>query len=102
MNAPRNPLERLLRNLELRVPLPEQDRKAVLALPYTLRTLEPSTYTIREADPPTFCAVLISGFAYRQKLTGDGSRQIVALQIPGDALDFQHLSSTPPTTACRC
>ena len=91
MNTPRHPLEMLLRNLELRVPLPEDDRKAVLALPHTLRTLEPSTYTIREADPPKFCAVLISGFAYRQKLTGDGSRQIVALQIPGDALDFQHL-----------
>jgi CRP-like cAMP-binding protein len=91
MHAPKNPLELLLKNLELRVPLPEEDRQAVLALPYTLRTLEASTYTVREADLPNVCAVLISGFAYRQKLTGDGSRQIVALQIPGDALDFQHL-----------
>ena len=91
MNTPRHPLELLLRNLELRAPLPEEDRQAVLGLPYTLRTLEPSTYTIREADHPQFCAVLVSGFAYRQKLTGDGSRQIVGLHIPGDALDFQHL-----------
>ena len=87
----RHPLELLIRNLELRAPLPEDDRKAMLGLSHTLRTLEPSSYTIREADPPNFCAVLISGFAYRQKLTGDGSRQIVALQIPGDALDLQHL-----------
>jgi CRP-like cAMP-binding protein len=34
---------------------------------------------------------LLSGFAFRQKLTGEGSRQIVALHIPGDALDFQNL-----------
>jgi CRP-like cAMP-binding protein len=81
----------LLRNLELRSRLPDEDRQAILDLPYTVRTLEPSTYTIREADPPEFCAVLISGFAYRQKLTGDGARQIVALHIPGDALDFQNL-----------
>jgi CRP-like cAMP-binding protein len=35
--------------------------------------------------------VLVSGFAFRQKTTGDGSRQIVALLIPGDAIDFQGL-----------
>jgi CRP-like cAMP-binding protein len=91
MTAGRHPLELLVRNLELRSPLPPEDREAVLNLPHTLRTLEAGTYTIREADAPEHCAVLVSGFAYRQKLTGDGSRQIVALHIPGDALDFQNL-----------
>ena len=91
MTASRHPLELLVRNLELRSPLPPEDRAAVLNLPYTLRTLEAATYTIREADAPEDCAILVSGFAYRQKLTGDGSRQIVAIQIPGDALDFQNL-----------
>lgn len=91
MNSPRQPLDLLLRNLELRSPLPDEDRKAVLGLPHHLRMLEASTYTIREAEPPEYCAVLLSGFAYRQKLTGDGARQIVALHIPGDALDFQNL-----------
>ena len=91
MTAARNPLELLVRNLELRAPLPAEDREAVLNLSYTLRTLEAATYTIREADAPEHCAILVSGFAYRQKLTGDGSRQIVALHLPGDALDFQNL-----------
>ena len=86
-----HPLEQLVRNLELRSPLPPGDREAVLDLPYTLRSMEPGTYTVREADAPVHCVVLVSGFAYRQKLTGDGSRQIVALHIPGDALDFQNL-----------
>ncbi|HEY0012936.1 MAG TPA: Crp/Fnr family transcriptional regulator [Allosphingosinicella sp.] len=91
MAAARHPLDLLVRNLELRSPLPAEDREAVLKLPYTLRTLEAGTYTIREADAPVQCAVLASGFAFRQKLAGDGSRQIVALHIPGDALDFQNL-----------
>lgn len=91
MNHSRHPLELLVRNLELRSSLSPEDRKAVLELPCTLRTLEPQSYTVREADAPTSCGVLISGFAYRQKLTGDGSRQIVALLIPGDAIDFQSL-----------
>jgi CRP-like cAMP-binding protein len=91
MNIPLHPLELMVRNLELRSKLSPQDRKAVLDLPYTLRTLEAGTYTIREAEPPTVCGVLVSGFAYRQKLTGEGARQIVAIHIPGDALDFQNL-----------
>ena len=91
MAASRHPLELLVRNLELRSPLPPQDREAVLNLPHTVRTLEAATYTIREADPPEHCAILVSGFAYRQKLTGNGARQIVAVHIPGDALDFQNL-----------
>ncbi|MDB5690549.1 MAG: Crp/Fnr family transcriptional regulator [Sphingomonas bacterium] len=91
MNAPRHPLELLARNLQLRSPLSLQDRAAILALPYVLRTLESGTYTVREADPPEQCAVLVSGFAFRQKLTGEGSRQIVSLQIPGEALDLQGL-----------
>jgi CRP-like cAMP-binding protein len=86
-----HPLELLVRNLQLRSHLPKKDRDAVLGLPFTLRTLEPATYTVREADPPEFCTVLVSGFAYRQKLTGDGARQIIAIHIPGDALDFQNL-----------
>jgi CRP-like cAMP-binding protein len=91
MGAPRHPLALMLRNLELRSRLSDADRQAILALPHTLRTLEPSTYTVREGDPPAVCGVLVTGFAFRQKHTGDGARQIVALHIPGDALDFQNL-----------
>jgi CRP-like cAMP-binding protein len=91
MPASRHPLELLVRNLELRSPLPPEDRAAVLNLPHSIRTLEAATYTIREADAPEHCAILISGFAFRQKLTGDGARQIVAIHMPGDALDFQNL-----------
>jgi CRP-like cAMP-binding protein len=80
-----------LRKLETHATLSEEDRQAILALPYKLKTLEAQSYTIREGDAPDFCAVLVSGFAYRHKLTGDGARQIVSLHIPGEALDFQNL-----------
>ena len=84
-------LEPLIRNLTQRAVLDDDDVQAILALPYTLRTLEPGAYTVREADPPTMCAVLLSGFAYRQKIGGDGARQIVAINIAGEALDFQNI-----------
>jgi CRP-like cAMP-binding protein len=81
----------MVRKLEAHAILDDGDRAALLALPHALRTYEPSSYLVREGDVPEECAVLLSGFAYRQKLTGSGMRQIVSLHIPGDALDFQHL-----------
>jgi CRP-like cAMP-binding protein len=86
-----NPLKLLLDNLELRSPLSPDDRKAILALPYTLRSLAPGSYAVREGEPPSGCGVLVSGFAYRQKLTGDGGRQILSIHIPGEPLDFQNI-----------
>lgn len=85
------PLHLLLRRLELHVALGEADRRALLALPHRTRMVEASTYLTREGDIPAVCGVLGSGLAFRQKLTGDGVRQIVALHIPGEALDIQHL-----------
>jgi CRP-like cAMP-binding protein len=86
-----DPLKLLLRKLAQHSSLVEEDREAIRSLPVTLRTLDPHAYIIREGDPPLQCAVLVTGFAYRQKLTGDGARQIVSLHIPGDPLDFQNL-----------
>ncbi len=89
--SPNNPLAPLLANLELRSPLSPADRETILNLPCTLKSLAPGSYLAREGEPPTACGVLISGFAYRQKLTGDGGRQILSIHIPGEALDFQNI-----------
>lgn len=67
------------------------DQTAIAALPFSLRTLEPNDYILNEGERAKICPVLLSGFAYRQKISADGGRQIVALKIPGDPLDFQSL-----------
>src|SRR5688500_8289934 len=79
-----HPLDLLIRKLGTHAALSPEDRDAVLGLPYVSRTLEAGTYLVREGDPPSRCGVLSSGFAYRQKHTGDGQRQIVGLHIPGE------------------
>ena len=86
-----NPLDLLIRKIRTHHPLSREDQAAILNLPFKLRYLEAQSYTIREGDRPDRCAVLLSGFAYRHKVTGDGSRQIMALHIPGEALDFQNM-----------
>jgi CRP-like cAMP-binding protein len=36
------------------------------------------------------CALLLAGFAYRHKVTGDGQRQIMSFHMPGEFLDLQN------------
>ncbi|HEX8064845.1 MAG TPA: Crp/Fnr family transcriptional regulator [Allosphingosinicella sp.] len=83
-------LERVLRRLESRVPLDGDDRAAVRALPLTFRTLESAGYIVREGEAAEACVILLSGFAYRHKVTGDGERQIMSVQMPGEFLDLQN------------
>ena len=71
-------------------PLSEGDRTALLALPHKLRTLEPSQYVVREGDKAEHSCLLLSGYAFRQKIVGDGGRQILALHIKGDMMDLQN------------
>jgi CRP-like cAMP-binding protein len=86
-----HPLDLLVRTLELRTPLSQEDRQAVLGLSHELRTVESGSYIVREGEPPTRCGVLVSGFAYRQKITAAGIRQIIAIHMAGEAVDFQNL-----------
>lgn len=87
-----HPLRRLVRQFELHSPLSAPARQAILDLPFQLKSLEAGSYLVREGDRPLTCAVLLAGFAYRQKETSGGLRQIVSLHIPGEALDLQQLS----------
>jgi CRP-like cAMP-binding protein len=91
MSPPDHPLLMLLHELEAHARLSAEDRQSVLDLPHRLRRLDAGSYLIREGDRPAHCAVLLSGYAYRQKVTGTGSRQIMAVCIPGDAVDLQNM-----------
>src|SRR5687768_3461746 len=83
-------IDRVLRRLETRGPLSDEDRDAIRGLPFTPRTLEPAGYLVREGEPPENCALLLSGFAYRHKVTGEGERQIMSVHMRGEFLDLQN------------
>ncbi len=84
------PLAPLLRKLEYSGPLDARDREAVLALPHSLRTIEPHGYIVREGDRATHSCLLRSGFVYRHKIVGDGARQICSIHMSGDIVDLQN------------
>ncbi len=81
------------------------DRAAIDALPLQVRGFPATSYFIREGQHPKRCALLLEGFTYRQKLTVEGHRALLSLQVPGDFIDLQNLmtcrpslTSPPPTS----
>jgi CRP-like cAMP-binding protein len=80
----------MVRKLERRARLDAQDREALLALPYQVRRASAGAHLIRDGDRPEHCALLLSGFAFRHKITGDGGRQVLALHLAGDFVDLQN------------
>lgn len=86
------PLAQLVRKLETRTRLDQSDIAAILELPFTMRTYEAPGYVVREGVRSLKqCSFVRTGFAFRQKLTVDGNRQIVGMCLPGDFIDLQHL-----------
>ncbi len=85
-----SPLERLLRRLESRHAFDDEDRRAFLALPHSVKSMEPHSYIVREFDRAEYSCVLLDGFAMRHKITAGGQRQILSIHMKGDFVDLQN------------
>ena len=83
-------LERLLHRWERKVSLSDGDRAAVGSLPLTPKAFGRDGYIVREGDPTTNCCLVLSGFAFRQKLLRNGSRQIISIHIASEFVDLQN------------
>jgi CRP-like cAMP-binding protein len=82
-------LQRMVRKFERRELLDDADRNALLSLPYQIKITEAGGYVVREGAPTQKSALILSGLAFRHKLTVDGGRQIVSIHIPGDFVDLE-------------
>src|SRR5438874_11302093 len=82
-------LELMVQKFARRANLSAADRQALLDLPYTIKVLEPGRYIAREGTPSDTSALILSGIAFRHKLTVDGARQIVSIHIAGDFVELE-------------
>jgi CRP-like cAMP-binding protein len=82
--------EKLVHRLERRSPLGEEDRRALLALPHNVRKLAAGAHIVRDGDPAEHCSLILSGFAYRYKITGEGGRQIISFHVAAEFVDLQN------------
>ena len=80
----------MLRKLHLWMKLDEADAEAVLNLPHRVRRLGAGDFLVRDGEKPTHSCLLLSGFAFRHKITGDGGRQIMSIHMKGDVVDLQN------------
>ena len=84
------PLAPLVERLSRLSPLSTAERESLLSLPHAIRSLAASGHIARDGDRVESCTLLLSGFAYRYKITGEGARQIISVHIAGELLDLQH------------
>jgi CRP-like cAMP-binding protein len=80
---------RTVRKLERRAILQDSDREALASLSFRKKVFQPGGYIVREGVHCVESALILDGFAYRQKLTDDGGRQIVSVHVPGDFVDLE-------------
>lgn len=80
----------LLAKLQQWRQLDDADCEAILALPHRLIALRPQEYIVREGDKPQNSCLMVSGFAIRHKVAGNGGRQIFSIHMKGDLADLQN------------
>lgn len=90
MTSAGSTLTPMVTKLAQRTPLGAAERDALLSLPHRTAQLRRGSFIAREGEKPLRFCLLLSGFVYRYKLTGDGARQILAVHVQGDLVDLQN------------
>ncbi len=84
----------LVRKLASIAALSTEEKAAIAALPMMVRDVAARQDIAVIGDKPSHCCLVLTGFAFRYKLVGDGRRQILAFHVPGDVPDLQSLHLT--------
>lgn len=81
-------LERFLARLLLRSSLDEDERRAILSLPFEVARHRAHRDFVQPGQNTDFACLVAEGLAGRFDQFADGHRQIVALHLPGDMCDL--------------
>src|ERR1700759_2281302 len=81
----------MIRRLRVNSVVSDEDAAALKALPSTVKDVPEETRLVREGDRPTRCIVIMSGFAFRSKVSESGKRQILSFHPAGDMPDLHGL-----------
>ncbi len=85
-----SPLIAMLSKFERWASFSDDDRNALLALPFHTCSVERGRYVLRDRDPTTNTHLVLSGFAFREKIVSNGARQILSIHMAGDIIDLTH------------
>ncbi|MCA6112577.1 Crp/Fnr family transcriptional regulator [Bradyrhizobium cenepequi] len=87
------PSTKLIARLQAVVGLSDDDRGKLANMPHAVRQFADDEHIFRQGDRTSRCAIVMSGFLFRQKIVGSRS-QILSIYLPGDIPDLHtlHLS----------
>lgn len=68
--------------------LSESDAAAIEALPHTVRSVRHLQTLVHDGHGPTYCTLLLSGVAARERSTRSGGRQLLGFYVRGDLIDL--------------
>lgn len=85
------PIEMMIRKLRQHSDLSNEDVEALRSIVAPARNFPEDSPIFREGDLSTRCCVILSGFAYRSKVSEEGKRQILSFHIAGDMPDLHGL-----------
>ena len=77
-----------IRKLEAFGPLPNEDKWALRRATERTRRVGAGRNLVLVGDRLTECHLILKGFAYRYRTLGDGQRQIISFEVPGDLCDL--------------
>jgi CRP-like cAMP-binding protein len=88
-------IEALVRKLSRYASLAPEEAEAIRALPSRVQTYEKGQQIVCEGTAPDESAVILRGLAFRYRALANGTRQIMALHIPGDFVDLHSFVLRP-------
>lgn len=94
----RKALVTFFERIAARSPLDQADRDAVLALPGYPQTVAAHRDIVRVGEDVEHCCLVVDGLVGRFAQLEDGSRQIVALHLPGDMVGLDTLMLAQATS----
>lgn len=82
------PIASLVRKLGQRDTLSDDEILALQSMAGVVQSVPAGGDVVTEGEQPHFSTLLVSGFATRYNLLGNGERQITAIHVPGDFVDL--------------
>lgn len=82
-------LEPMILVLERLTPLSFEDRSAIRSLPCHVKNVEKGSRLVHAGAIEGECAIPLTAYIYKNKLTGDGQTHILALNFPGEVVNAE-------------
>jgi len=101
-----SPITYLINKLALHSQVTAEDRVALFGLAYSTRIFEAGSYLLRDGDITDHCTLLVSGIAFRHKVSAEGFRQILSICVNGEIINLQQayieIADNNVQTLTRC